>query len=1044
MSDKYSIDDILAEVDKKRSTDGHSAEKHTESITEIIGGSELDKLIRSTGAKTRIEDGEDDYAPLSEQEEADRRAESIRSAAEENERRKVAQKQKRAEAEEKRRREREEKARLAEERRLEKERLERERQEQRRLEAERAEQVGEDSMQFSPVSPSEPEEEPEPVEHSGYTAELASPKEAAKLFAEPEPEPEPEVVQPESEYVQPYVKPAVSGANDDIIFHTRSDLVTTETMQMKKLQRIEEINRALLAVDKAAEDPDDLVDSLNPMESREKAADELKNAAEPPQEIGDTLAVSGNDLKKLSGGEERVKEYSPVTSRKKNKDQPSKTDDILFTPGRQSRSSESASEKDRRSSEALVESLNKKLKEQREKNLAEERTVTLTDLSQPKALPPRALNLDYDKKVIDTSILPKTDPVAAVQEAEALAARKKRRISSFMLEDIDDETDAEEEYDEDDDAEEEEEVIDLDDENVITERLARAGKGLTGRLVILALLTAAAFGAGLIYFLKQAPFSLLTNLFQPETFLYTNLTIGILSFGACSSVITNGFSRLFRGRPDGDSLCAFAHIGALGTMIMYLAEPNYLAMNRSYVYLLVSLLALCFNTVSKLCTVCAAKNNFRFISGDSDKYFVECTDGEDAEQLARGAVHGLPVIASMRKTEMLCDFIISTYCEDISDRISRIMTPVVLISSVVAGAVGFFAENETKNVMNQWSFAATAFSAVLCVGASFVGAMAVMLPMLSASRKTGQRRSAILGYSAVEDFSSVNGVLVEAKTLFPAGSVSIRNIWDYNKNGSNGVQHVTIDEAIIYAASLAVSSDSILAEPLFNMLNYKPALLKKVSNCVYESGLGVSGWIGSRRVLLGSRDHMKSHGITVPDSKKETALNKKNDEVVYLAVAGEVCMLFFVTLTANPQVKHHVQKLVKNGVSLLIKTVDGALSSGVVSELFDVYAENIRILPAEAHDQFDEHTKYAGKGSAAVSCDGTFSSLASAISCAKSLRERIKMGVIMEVFGIGLGILLVLIFAAFKNYTLLNGLWIALYNFAWLVLTVVVQAFRRI
>lgn len=129
------------------------------------------------------------------------------------------------------------------------------------------------------------------------------------------------------------------------------------------------------------------------------------------------------------------------------------------------------------------------------------------------------------------------------------------------------------------------------------------------------------------------------------------------------------------------------------------------------------------------------------------------------------------------------------------------------------------------------------------------------------------------------------------------------------------------------------------------MLNYKPALLKKVSNCVYESGLGVSGWIGSRRVLLGSRDHMKSHGITVPDSKKETALNKKNDEVIYLAVAGEVCMLFFVTLTANPQVKHQVQKLARNDVSLVVKTVDGALTEGVISEMFDIYADNVRILP---------------------------------------------------------------------------------------------------
>lgn len=1002
MSDNYSIDDILAEIDRKRG----GGSKSTESVTEIISETELHSAMNST-SHTRMPSAEESE-PVSEDEETRERAESIRRAAEANRRKS-----------ENKRREREERQ-----------------QEQRRLEQERAEQ--EQRMQFS-----EPEKPAEP-EHSGYTSELSSPTEAAKLFGEPEP-PKPErVVQPESEYVQPYVKPKVSGGDDDIVFHTKSDLVTSETMQMKKLQRINEINRALLEADRAAEEPEELLDSLNPMESREKAVDGLKNSAEPQGDIGDTLAVSGNDLKRMSSGEtEHVKEYSPVTSRRKG----SKADEVLFTPGAQKKS-DAAGEKDR-SSEALVASLNKKLREQREKDRAEERTVTITDLSDPRNLPPRALNIDYDNKVIDTNILPKTDPVAAVREAEALAERKKRKIANFMLADIDDEVeDAEEKEAEDDDyddEDDEDEIIDLDDENVITERLARAGKGLAGRLTILALLTAAAAIAAVFYFFKIDSIPILSELIKPDIFLYANLTIGILSFGACSSVITNGFSRLFKGKPDGDTLCAFAHLGALGAIVMYLAETNYLAMNRSFCYLLVSMLALCFNTVSKLCTVHAAKNNFRFISGDTDKYFVECTDGEDAERLARGAGHGIPVIASMRKTEMLCDFIISTYCEDVSDRISRVLTPIMIGVSLAAGALGFFAETGvTSNIMNQWSFAATVFSAVLCVGASFTGALVVMLPMLSASRKTNERRAAILGYSAVEDFSSVNSVLVEAKTLFPAGSVSIRNIWDYNKNGKNGSQRVTIDEAIIYAASLAVSSDSILADPLFNMLNYKPALLKKVSNCVYESGLGVSGWIGSRRVLLGSRDHMKSHGITVPDSKKETALNKKNDEVIYLAVAGEVCMLFFVTLTANPQVKHQVQKLARNDVSLVVKTVDGALTEGVISELFDIYADNVRILPAEAHDTFDEHTKYAGKGSAAVSCDGTFSSLASAINGAKALSERIRLGCIMEIFGIALGVLLVFIFAIFRNYSLLNGFWIAGYNIVWLLLTMLVQSFRRI
>ena len=984
MSDKYSIDDILAEVDHKRG----DTPKSTESVTEIIG----DELKGYVHSSTRMPE-EKPEEELSEEEESLRRAESIRRAAEENEQRRARLTRKKEE--EAKRREKEAKLRAEKEKREEQ------------------------NAQFSA----------DHEKHSGYTSELSSPDEASKRFAQE--------VQPEDEHVRPFVKPTVTGAaDDDIIFHTRSDLVTTETQQLRKMKRIEEINRALLAADKAAEEPDELMDSLNPMESREKAVDELKNSAEQPDELGDTLAVSGNDLKKMSSGEtEHVREYSPVTSRKKH---PSKADEVLFTPGSQKKS-----EKDSRGSEALVASLNQKLKEQREKNIAEERTLTLSDIESEKAVPPRSLNIDYDNKIIDTSILPKSDPVQAVREAEALAARKKRRVSNFMLQDIDDEIDENEEEPEDDDEDEEDEIIDLDDENVIVDRLGKAGKGLAGRLAILLLLTAAAAVAAIFYFFKIDSVPILNELIKPDIFLYTNLTIGILSFGACSSVITNGFSRLIKGKPDGDTLCSIAHIGALLAIIMYLAETNYLAMNRSFSYLLVSMIALCFNTVSKLCTVSAAKNNFRFISGDSEKYFVEYTDGEDAEQLARGAVDGFPVVASMRKTEMLCDFIISTYCEDASDRLSRVLTPVTLGLSVVGGALGFFVESGNTNIMNQWSFAATVFSAVLCMGATFTGALIVMLPMLSASRKTGQRRAAILGCSAVEDFSDVNSVLVEAKTLFPTGSVAVRNMY-YNKNGSNGSPAITLDEAIIYGASLAVASDSILADPMFNMLNYQQALLKKVSNCVYESGLGVSGWIGSRRLLMGTREHMKSHGIAVPDTKKVSGLNQNGDEVVYLSVAGEVCMLFFVSLSANPQVREQVRRLARNGVSLLIKTVDGALSEGVVSELFDIDPDDVRILPAETHDLFDEHTKYAGKGSAAVSCDGTFSSLASAISGAKALNERIKMGCIMEIFGVALGVLLVFIFALFKNYAFLNSFWIAAYNVAWLILTIIVQSLRRI
>lgn len=1061
MSD-YNIDDILAEIDRRRD-DSDSAASYDASVTEIIGGNELEQAMRSSGIKRRTAEdvaAEED----AEQREAEQRAEEIARAAQ-----RVQQKNANKQAELQHRREQQhEKAQAEAAKREREEHRAAEEAEKQRIEAQRA--AEEERLRRMERAAAEAERiatektaEIQPVEHTGYTAEIASPEEASKLFADTE---EQEIIIPESEYVQPFVKPQVSD-DDDIVFHTRSDLVITDTQQIRKQQRIEDINRALLEADMAAEAPDELLDSINPMESRARAEEEVKNAESAEAVSGDTLAVAGNDLKRLSGAEERVREYEPATTRRKSAhSMPAPAE------AEQGGEAEYSTLKERRSNDALVASLNKKLKEQREKNLEVERTVTLTDLTEADSVPSRALNIDYEKQLIDTSILAKSDPVAAIREADELAARKKRRIASFMLEDIDDEAEEVESSDEDYDEDEDEEIIDLDDENVIVDRLRRASKGLIGRLVILAALLCAAIVAGVFYYCNIEGVPILSGLCSKSNamnYLYTNLTIGILSFAACSSVITNGLSRLVRLKPDGDTLCAFSHIGAIAALIVYLSNSAMIRFECAHVYLVVSLGSLCFNTVSKLCTVKAAQNNFAFISGDRGKYFIECLQDEGTDKLARGAGMGIPVVASMRKTELLCDFIISTYCEDASDRISRIASPLVLVAGIAGGLMTYFmsvnrAIGEGMDyIMNDVALAVTVATAVFAVGATFVSSLAVMLPMLSASRTITGKNAAVLGYSAVEDASETSAILVEAKSLFPANSVKVNNIWDYSKNGSRGTQHIQIDDAIIYAASLAVSADSVLADAFFNMLNYKSALLKKVSNCVYESNLGVMGWIGSRRVLLGNRDHMKSHGVVVPSAKKEAAVNRNNDEVVYLAVGGEVCMLFFVELSANTQVKHHVQKLADNGVSLIIKTVDGMITDGVIAELFDISAENVRVIPYEAHGEFDERTKYVSKGSAAISCDGTFTSFAAAINGSKSLYGKIKLGCAMQIAGVALGILLVIIFGFFGNYGLeynggispymqsgfktfymLNGFYISLYNLAWLVLTVVVQAFKRI
>lgn len=826
--------------------------------------------------------------------------------------------------------------------------------------------------------------------------------------------------------------------SDEIILHDASTFVPSDTMEMRRMKKINEIQNAILNLDGEADAPDEIFTSLNPMESREKPSEQSGTAgeagegadAEGVEEDTDTLAVSGNDLKSLGRGEEHIKEYTPSVSRRREE-----PDEAEKPAARQAPFTGEL-----HVGESIIDALNKKINEQSSDFTAVTPDINVSISGKDGA--------DYSEE---------NEELEKIKQVNELAQKKKRKISEFILDGRDDteENDKvagndDELYEELDD-EDEEIPVDLNDENVIRDRLIRASKGLWGRLIILAVLLLAALFVGAVSVFRWR-IGRLGNIISfrssPDTYLYIHMGIAIVSFAVCSSVVSNGFMRLFRLRPDGDTLCALAHTGAIAAMIPYFFGKTYTQLGYSQIFLAVSLAAIIFNTVSKLLTVKTAQNNFAFVFGRDSKYFIDRPEGNGAEQLAKGAVEGLPAIASIRKTEMLCDFIVSTYCEDSSDRTSRKITPIALVVALVGGVIAFF-NCKSSFSGGAASWAATVSSAVLAVSAAFSSSMTVTLPMYLASRKAKARGTAILGYTAAEDMSETNAVLASAKMLFPADTVKIVNICGYDTPKTRGEGKINIDEAIIYAASLAVASDSVMADALFHILNYKRELLKPVSGCVYENNLGVMGWIDRRRVLLGTRAHMKAHEITVPNTKKEAAANKNNDEVIYLAVGGEVCLLFFVKPTADPAVRRSVRELAFRNISIVVKTVDGMMTAPVIARVFGIDESRVKVLPYELHDTFDENTKFVSSGSAAISSDGSFASMSNAVTASRAIRDRANIGNILQFVGIVLGCIAAIVFTLasnedkLKKFNMFNVFYMLLYSTVWGALTLGVQFFRR-
>lgn len=986
--EKYSIDDILKEIDTARV--GKSKKKtHNESVTDIIGGGdEIDKLIRS-GKQQKKPD-------LSVTEVIDsigsgRQREAVRSA--------------------KQRTDSEVEARIA-------------RDIAKAAENKRsaAPEPDDDVKEFAAKQRTEDEVN---ARISRDIANAADMKRWEDLSASYEEEEDNDIktYSPDNGDEYEYASnDDDSNDSNEIELHDAKTFVPTETMEMRRQKKLEEFQSALLKLDSESENPNDILDSLNPMETREKAAAELI-----ADEDTDTLTVSGNDLKRLGKGEEHIKEYTPSVSRRRGRadEEKAAARQAPFTG-------------ELHVGESIIDALNKKINEQS------------SDLPSSEDLNIAPPNTAEEIK------LEENDELERIKQANELAKKKKRKLADFIIEGQSDteETDKISEKNEDADTEyeaeeeDDETPVDLNDEEVIRDRLRRASKGLWGRLIILAVLLAASVFVGAVYIFKPNIGRLGNMISNPETYLYIHLGIGIFSFLSCSSVLSNGFTRLFKLRPDGDTLCALAHSGALVAAIPHLASSDYIQRGFSQIYLAISLSALIFNTLSKLLTVKAAQKNFGFVFGSKSKYFIERCEGSGSDQLAKGAVEGIPSIASIRKTEMLCDFIVSAYCEDSSDRTSRKIVPIAIAAAIAGGVIAFFT-CKSNITGNKQSWVATVSTAILAVSASFSSSMTVTLPIYLASRKSKERGCAILGYNAAEEMSETNAVLVNAKMLFPAEAIKIVNICGYDTPKTRGEGKINIDEAIIYAASLAMASDSVMSDALFHILNYKKELLKPVSGCVYENNLGVMGWIDRRRVLLGTRAHMKAHEITVPNTKKEAAANKNNDEVIYLAVGGEVCLLFFVKPAADPGIRRSVRELAFRGISLVVKTVDGMITTPVIARVFGIDEEGVKVLPFEMHDTFDENTKFVSDGSAAVTCDGSFSSLSNSVVVARTIRDRAAIGNVMQFIGVVIAIIALIVFTLIsdsdqlKKFNLFNVFWLLLYNTVWGALTLGVQFFRR-
>ena len=646
---------------------------------------------------------------------------------------------------------------------------------------------------------------------------------------------------------------------------------------------------------------------------------------------------------------------------------------------------------------------------------------------------------DIDLDIKD-KIIPKTQQISIPEDASEeekssfLSSQRNKKIKDFVLQEIFDEIPEEEEP-------EKEALQDyrtIEDAPSVHKNIVQ----LKGTLMVrFAFLLITLIVCGYIITANDLSWpiiSILSRAKSPISYLFVTTIIGLLAAFSAYPVIASGLKNLFTLKADSDSLAAIAIMTSLISSTAMLSNTDLLQRQKIHIYIPVAIGALLFNTIGKLLIVSRTQRNFEFVTGEGEKYAIfKVLDERLATKFTKGALTDFPSLGSIRKTEFVKNFLKNSYCDDISERYCKFAVPITVVISIIVGVLSVIFTKETTDTVGLTYIALANLTGTIALCSTFALTIVINIPLSKASKHYLESSAALLGYSSVDEFKDTNSIMVDASSLFPEGAVDFVNL--------KQLSATTIEEGILIAASLASHANSILKAPFYKMLKGKTEMLYSVDSYVYEDSLGISGWIENKRVLLGSRELMENHSIEgLPSKVKERQYAKTNGNVVYLSISGEVTTLFIVKARASIGVTKWLRELEKLDVTVVLHCVDSFISLNYLSELFDVSPECFKLLPFRYHKDFDEQTTYVPKIDSALLCSGRFTSFAMVVSGAKRLYKTSVLGIGFMLLSSVVGGIIALVMAILSSFSQLNCITVLLYNLIWLIITLSIEAYRKI
>ncbi|MEE1076354.1 MAG: hypothetical protein UHY68_03710 [Acutalibacteraceae bacterium] len=467
----------------------------------------------------------------------------------------------------------------------------------------------------------------------------------------------------------------------------------------------------------------------------------------------------------------------------------------------------------------------------------------------------------------------------------------------------------------------------------------------------------------------------------------TNLVLLSIAVGCSANTIKRGLIPLLGFKGNSETGVAVASIAVIIQSVASFFNCYAFYHGSQSLYSVLVVFALATNSLGKMVQQLRIKDNFRFVAQERRKYAVIIlNDRRNAEKMVRGTNADDPVIAYQKRTDFFSNFMKLSYAKDPSESMASSFSLIGLVVSVVVAIIHGIVYQTAIGAISSFAMVTSLSVPVACM-------LSVNIPIKKLCAKSLREEAMIIGYPAITQFVDTAAIMLDSRELYPSSSVKLVRIKQYVTSN--------FESCMLNAAAVLKMANTSLTYVFSDVITGKADSLPYVDSVKFEENKGIVGWIGGERILIGRRELLEKYGITPPPFEDAQPFIDENRNITYLANAGQLVAMIVTSYTPDTKLKQELQRLEKNGVSVLIRTADPNLTTKRIADDYDMHIRSVKILPNSLGNICKEALKErSGKSRCYIGTRGKTSSLARAVSGCIKIKNNITIAVVVQLIGL--------------------------------------------